>query len=123
MPSCGRALRLKRDGQSRRRFLKLLQLVPLSGADAAITGFDTHEVFLRQTYRPVAQRDYIKGTVLRRDVISVPEKRWAIGAVPSAFEAGGNFIDTANIYTNGTSETMLGEFLNGSRDRAVLATK
>jgi aryl-alcohol dehydrogenase-like predicted oxidoreductase len=39
------------------------------------------------------------------------------------FEAGGNFIDTANIYTNGTSEALLGEFLKGGRDRAVLATK
>ena len=39
------------------------------------------------------------------------------------FEAGGNFIDTANIYTKGTSETLLGEFLKGNRDRAVLATK
>lgn len=39
------------------------------------------------------------------------------------FEAGGNFIDTANIYTKGTSETLLGEFLQGNRDRAVLATK
>ena len=39
------------------------------------------------------------------------------------FEAGGNFIDTANVYTNGTSETQLGEFLEGNRDRAVLATK
>jgi aryl-alcohol dehydrogenase-like predicted oxidoreductase len=38
-------------------------------------------------------------------------------------EAGGNFIDTANIYTNGTSETLLGEFLAGQRDRFVLATK
>ena len=39
------------------------------------------------------------------------------------FEAGGNFIDTANVYTNGTSESLLGEFLKGDRDRAVLATK
>ncbi len=38
-------------------------------------------------------------------------------------EAGGNFIDTANIYTNGTSETMLGEFMQGHRDNVVLATK
>ena len=30
------------------------------------------------------------------------------------FEAGGNFIDTANVYTNGTSETLLGEFLKGT---------
>src|ERR1700743_3601630 len=38
-------------------------------------------------------------------------------------EAGGNFIDTANVYTNGASEEMLGEFLEGHRDEVVLATK
>jgi aryl-alcohol dehydrogenase-like predicted oxidoreductase len=38
-------------------------------------------------------------------------------------EKGGNFIDTANIYTNGTSETLLGEFLQDRRDQFVLATK
>ena len=38
-------------------------------------------------------------------------------------ERGGNFIDTANVYTNGSSETFLGELLQGRRDRIVLATK
>lgn len=38
-------------------------------------------------------------------------------------EAGGNFIDTANIYTNGTSEKFLGEFIASERDAIVLATK
>jgi aryl-alcohol dehydrogenase-like predicted oxidoreductase len=38
-------------------------------------------------------------------------------------EAGGNFIDTANVYTSGTSEKLLGEFMTGHRDRIVLATK
>lgn len=38
-------------------------------------------------------------------------------------EAGGNFIDTANSYTNGTSEMMLGEFMGRDRERFVLATK
>ena len=38
-------------------------------------------------------------------------------------EAGGNFIDTANVYTNGTSERLLGEFMHGHRERIVLATK
>src|SRR6266852_6034100 len=38
-------------------------------------------------------------------------------------EAGGNFIDTANIYTGGTSEQFLGEFMAGNRGRIVLATK
>ncbi|MCU1656776.1 MAG: putative oxidoreductase, aryl-alcohol dehydrogenase like protein, partial [Pseudonocardiales bacterium] len=38
-------------------------------------------------------------------------------------DAGGNVIDTADVYTNGTSETLLGELLKGRRDRFVLATK
>jgi len=38
-------------------------------------------------------------------------------------EAGGNFIDTANIYTNGTSETFLGDFISSDREQVVLATK
>src|SRR5262245_65259705 len=38
-------------------------------------------------------------------------------------EAGGNFIDTANVYTNGTSETVLRDFVAAERDRFVIATK
>jgi aryl-alcohol dehydrogenase-like predicted oxidoreductase len=38
-------------------------------------------------------------------------------------EAGGNFVDTANFYTNGTSESFLGEFMQGHRQSVVLATK
>lgn len=38
-------------------------------------------------------------------------------------EAGGNFIDTANVYTNGTSEKFLGEFIASEREQVVLATK
>jgi aryl-alcohol dehydrogenase-like predicted oxidoreductase len=41
-------------------------------------------------------------------------------------ERGGNFIDTANIYTNGHSEKIIGDFLArqpGRRDRLVLSTK
>jgi aryl-alcohol dehydrogenase-like predicted oxidoreductase len=38
-------------------------------------------------------------------------------------EAGGNFVDTANIYTNGTSETLVGEFIRDHRHSVVLATK
>jgi aryl-alcohol dehydrogenase-like predicted oxidoreductase len=37
--------------------------------------------------------------------------------------AGGNFIDTANIYTNGTSENLVGEFIRDHRESVVLATK
>jgi aryl-alcohol dehydrogenase-like predicted oxidoreductase len=37
--------------------------------------------------------------------------------------AGGNFIDTSNNYTNGTSEKYLGEFIASDREHYVLATK
>jgi aryl-alcohol dehydrogenase-like predicted oxidoreductase len=37
--------------------------------------------------------------------------------------AGGNFIDTANRYTEGTSERWCGEFIAADRERFVLATK
>jgi aryl-alcohol dehydrogenase-like predicted oxidoreductase len=38
-------------------------------------------------------------------------------------EAGGNFVDTANVYTNGTSEDFVGEFIRDHRQSVVLATK
>ena len=38
-------------------------------------------------------------------------------------DAGGNFIDTANFYTGGTSEKFVGEFIKGHRESVVLATK
>ncbi|MEU5958385.1 aldo/keto reductase [Streptomyces sp. NPDC047525] len=38
-------------------------------------------------------------------------------------EHGGNFIDTANTYTNGSSERLLGEFARDNRESLVLATK
>lgn len=38
-------------------------------------------------------------------------------------EAGGNFIDTSVNYTDGTSETFLGEILDGRREQFVIATK
>lgn len=37
--------------------------------------------------------------------------------------AGGNFLDTANRYTDGSSESILGELIAADRDRWVLATK
>lgn len=38
-------------------------------------------------------------------------------------EAGGNFIDTANNYTEGTAEKLVGEFIASDRDHFVVATK
>jgi aryl-alcohol dehydrogenase-like predicted oxidoreductase len=38
-------------------------------------------------------------------------------------DAGGNFLDTASNYTGGSAESILGELLEGRRDRFVLASK
>ncbi len=38
-------------------------------------------------------------------------------------ESGGNFLDTADGYTNGTSEKMVGEFVRADREHFVIATK
>src|SRR5512140_1822323 len=43
--------------------------------------------------------------------------------VGASLDAGINFVDTADIYSFGESETLLGKALAGKRDKVVLATK
>jgi aryl-alcohol dehydrogenase-like predicted oxidoreductase len=43
--------------------------------------------------------------------------------VEAALEAGVTLLDTADVYSDGTSEAYLGQILEGRRDRVVLATK
>jgi len=43
--------------------------------------------------------------------------------VERALDLGVNFIDTANVYSRGRSEEILGELLKGRRDEVVVATK
>jgi aryl-alcohol dehydrogenase-like predicted oxidoreductase len=58
-------------------------------------------------------------------------EEWGWGASPDESrrmfdayaEAGGNFIDTANRYTEGTSERLVGEFVAEDREHFVVATK
>lgn len=57
--------------------------------------------------------------------------RWGTGEASSRdvfnayLDAGGNFVDTANVYSGGRSEEMLGQFIveRAARDRIVIATK
>lgn len=51
------------------------------------------------------------------------EKAEARKLFDSYVERGGNFIDTANTYTDGSSERLLGEFTRDNRESLVLATK
>jgi aryl-alcohol dehydrogenase-like predicted oxidoreductase len=47
----------------------------------------------------------------------------SIPIVRGALDAGINFIDTANVYSHGASEEIVGRALKGVRDRVVIASK
>src|SRR5579864_7064839 len=47
----------------------------------------------------------------------------SIRMIDRCLDAGVNFIDTANIYNKGLSETIVGKALKGRRQRVVLASK
>jgi 1-deoxyxylulose-5-phosphate synthase len=47
----------------------------------------------------------------------------ALRIIDRCLEGGINFFDTANVYTGGASETIVGKALKGRRDRVILASK
>ncbi|MGQ0636436.1 MAG: aldo/keto reductase [Planctomycetaceae bacterium] len=51
------------------------------------------------------------------------DERGASSMVNLCLAQGINFIDTANVYNGGASESILGQILRGQRDRVVLASK
>lgn len=53
------------------------------------------------------------------------EETDSFNIIDKAIESGINFLDTANVYSRGASETIVGKALqrNGKRDQIVLATK
>ncbi|HMN78357.1 MAG TPA: aldo/keto reductase [Burkholderiaceae bacterium] len=60
------------------------------------------------------------GTMMFGDQTAADE---AASIVALARERGVNFVDTADVYMSGASESMLGPLIRGDRDRWVLATK
>lgn len=60
------------------------------------------------------------GTMTYGDQVSESE---GIRLTRAAVDAGVNFIDTANVYTGGMSERIVGKAIRGLRDKIVLATK
>ncbi|KAK7452193.1 putative aryl-alcohol dehydrogenase aad14 [Stygiomarasmius scandens] len=59
------------------------------------------------------------------DYFGAMDKDSSFKLLDAYFDAGGNFIDTANIYQNGSSEEFIGEWMEKRkiRDQVVLATK
>ena len=82
------------------------------------------------SYRPLGRSGLIVSP-LSLGTMTFGTERWGADiddarAIFDAYlDAGGNFIDTADIYAKGRSEEMLGRFIadTGTRDRIVLATK
>jgi aryl-alcohol dehydrogenase-like predicted oxidoreductase len=52
-----------------------------------------------------------------------PDHDTSVRIIHAALDAGVNFIDTADVYSAGESETIVGKALRGRRDDIVLATK
>jgi aryl-alcohol dehydrogenase-like predicted oxidoreductase len=52
-----------------------------------------------------------------------PDRDDAISIIHAALDAGINFIDSADVYSSGESEEIVGQALAGRRDDVVLATK
>lgn len=52
-----------------------------------------------------------------------PDHDESIRIIHRALDAGINFVDTANVYSEGESEEIVGKALQGRRDQVVLATK
>jgi aryl-alcohol dehydrogenase-like predicted oxidoreductase len=52
-----------------------------------------------------------------------PDRAEGIRVIQTALDAGINFIDTADVYSHGVAEEIVGEALTGRRDDVVLATK
>ena len=52
-----------------------------------------------------------------------PDRAECIRMVHRALDAGINLIDTADVYSGGESEEIVGEALAGRRDQVIVATK
>ena len=53
----------------------------------------------------------------------IPEESYSIEAIRKAYEAGCTFFDTAEVYSMGENEKLVGEALEPIRDQVVIATK
>ncbi|MEO8248930.1 MAG: aldo/keto reductase [Burkholderiales bacterium] len=69
---------------------------------------------------PLKVSELCLGTMMFGDQTELAEAR---SILAHGREHGVNFIDTADVYTTGASETMVGELLKGTRGDWILATK
>ncbi|NIA16698.1 MAG: twin-arginine translocation signal domain-containing protein [Nitrospiraceae bacterium] len=100
---------------NRRHFLKASAV----GAAAAVTG-------LRAGAAEAPKLDFrtLGRTGMKITTVSIGAMRTSEAAVfQAAFDMGLNYIDTARVYMNGKNEAIVGEALQGYRDKVFVATK
>ncbi|MEU8173569.1 aldo/keto reductase [Microbispora hainanensis] len=66
---------------------------------------------------------YCLGTMMFGAAIGNPDHDESIRIIHKALDAGINFVDTADVYSWGESEEIVGKALKGRRDDVVLASK
>lgn len=80
-------------------------------------------------YRPLGKSGLLVSSLCLGTMVFGEESARGTGEKPAIqiihkfLDAGGNHIDTANVYAGGRSEEIVGAALKGRRDRAILATK
>src|ERR1700748_1905003 len=79
-----------------------------------------HQRTLRRTRIKVSP--YALGAMMF-GALGNPDHDDAIAMIHKALDAGINFVDTADRYSTGESEEIVGKALRGRRDDVVLATK
>ncbi len=100
----------------RRTFLKLGSL----GVAAAASGTSLAQ---EAAPHPVALRT-LGRTGMKISTVSIGAMTVKEAAVfQAAFDMGVNYVDTARVYLNGNSERLVGEALQGYRDKVFVATK
>ena len=107
---------------------------PTGGAPALTAEIARRPGYARGMDRSTLGRSGLKVTRLALGAMTFGESHGFMKGVTSpqdearrvldrALDAGVDTIDTANVYSEGRSEELLGEWLVGKRDRVVLATK
>lgn len=63
------------------------------------------------------------GCMTMTAIYGAPDDNRSIATIHRAIELGGNFIDTADMYGQGSNEELVGRALADRRDKAILASK
>ncbi len=91
---------------------------------------DTAKTETELTLSPLGERSGLEVTDVGLGLWAVAGSEWgpaedqgSLEAIETALDQGVNFFDTADVYGDGHSEELLGQAMEGRRDRFVAATK